>query len=482
MAKAGLSRRAFLVGTGGICLTLPMLEMTHGNAWAAGATGKTRRFVVVFSHGGSISCRSRKGGKESGTKNHHGLDLWAPESPGSVLVPGQEMAPLTEMANDLILLRGVDNMAGTLQQYGGGHGHANVTTLTCADVVKVDDKERPMGPSIDQVLAERLQLQSPSAFPSIDLTVKGHQYGTPFYRAAKEGVSSEADPKAAFERLFSGVNPSAEPDPALLLLRKRKQSVLDGVLEGFNLFRGKLGSTDKAIVDAHADHIRGIEQQLDALNQIGPACTLPDVSGSPKNLNEADLVTPLMVDLLIHSLRCGLTNVATLQIPDIITKWLPTPANVDLGHSLGHLARDVGPTGPAAHRYDDFVTEIVANRQWRMQMFDRLIRGLKETPEDGTHMLHNSIVLYTSEFSTASVHSVRDLPVLIAGNAGGQWKTGRHINYNKAAQSNPDTLSYDTDASMHNLFTSVLQSFGFEDDHFGNSAAYREGPLAELTA
>ena len=42
-------------------------------------------------------------------------------------------------------------------------------------------------------------------------------------------------------------------------------------------------------------------------------------------------------------------------------------------------------------------------------------------------------------------------------------------------------LSYnDTDASNHNVFTSVLHAFGFDDAHFGNDMAYKTGPLSEL--
>jgi hypothetical protein len=336
-----------------------------------------------------------------------------------------------------------------------------------------------MGPSLDQVLAERLNQDNPVAFPSIDLNVKGHQYGTPFYRAAKESVSSESDPQAAFDRLFDGVTPDSGPDPALIKIRERKQSVLDGVLDGFKLFRNELGAADKALVDAHADHIRGMEQQLTALGNVSAACTLPDMSATP-TANDAQNVAPLMVDIAVHALRCGLTNVATLQISDIITEWLATPTNVDLGHSLGHLARDIGPQGPAASRYDDWFQEATANRNWRMEVFKRLITGLRDTPEGDSNMLDNSIVMFTSEFGCASVHSVRDVPMLLAGKAGGQWQTGRHINYNKPAQSNPDTLSYDTDASTHNVFTTILQAFGYADTHFGNEAAYRKGPLAEL--
>ncbi len=475
------SRRAFLVGAGGLCVALPLLEATRGSAIAGPLPTQAKRFIVVFSHGGTISCRDRKGKKESGKGNHHGSDLWAPADPGSTLVVGEEMSPLVALSDELILLRGVDNMAGTRAPYGGGHRHSNVTAMTCADAHDAGEKSyTALGPSLDQVLASRLSQDNPTAFPSIDLSVYGHQYGTPFFSAAKQTVSSESSPQAAFDRLFKNVNPSSGPDPELLKIRAQKKSVLDGVLDGFTMFRKQVGTADQQLLDAHADHIRGMEKQLATLGEVTAACTLPDMSGAPNGNKDAEKVAPLMVDIIVHAMRCGLSNVATLQIADLITDWLPTPWGHNLGHSLGHAARDVGPTGPSKSRINDFFGEITPNRQWRMTMLARLLDGLKNTPEGTSNMLDNSVVLFTSEFSTASVHSVRDVPVLLAGKAGGRWQTGRHINYNKPAASDPNTLNYDTDASTHNVFTSILQAFGYDDAHFGNDAAYKKGPLSEL--
>ena len=50
-------RRAFLRGLGGTALALPLLEYTHGDAWAADGDA-TLRFLTVFSHGGTITDQS----------------------------------------------------------------------------------------------------------------------------------------------------------------------------------------------------------------------------------------------------------------------------------------------------------------------------------------------------------------------------------------------------------------------------------------
>src|SRR5690606_35072276 len=57
----GGGRRVFLKGVGGATLGLPLLEYTHGKAWAADEAF-AKRFVVVFAHGGETMCVHKDGG------------------------------------------------------------------------------------------------------------------------------------------------------------------------------------------------------------------------------------------------------------------------------------------------------------------------------------------------------------------------------------------------------------------------------------
>jgi hypothetical protein len=165
-----------------------------------------------------------------------------------------------------------------------------------------------------------------------------------------------------------------------------------------------------------------------------------------------------------------------LQISDFVTDWLPTPysrASYSLGHTLHHAGRDVGAEGANPTRREDWRAEMLTNRQWRMEVFGRILTGLRDTPEGDGNMLDNSIALYTSEFSYGAIHNPTDQPILLAGCAGGQWRTGRHLNYNLA--DTPD--EYETETSTHNVYTSILHAFGYEDDHFGSDDAAMRGPL-----
>jgi hypothetical protein len=477
-------RRAFLRGLGGAAVSLPLLEYTHGRAFAQDAAPK--RFLTVFEHGGTISNMYRGwphgdgGWRADGTEEGHGEDLWHPVGIGEALELGPIHQPLAPWTSKLMVLTGIDNRAGILQSgYGdGGHGTGNVTALTAADVEQVGsdvDDNTSLAASIDHVLAERLAALQPTRFNRIHLNVEGHQYGSPYFRAARERVYGEPDPRVAFESIFDGVTETGGPDPAFLHRQARRRSVLDGVLDGFERFRGRVSSSDLATIDAHLTHLRALEREIDSLDM--PAmCMPPGASGGAT----ADVIGPLHARIIVAALRCGLTNVANLEIADIITPWVGgTDWGYEIGHSLHHVARDLGPTGAMTSSYDQWFEEMLANRRWRMSLVAELLDGLDDPAflEGGRTLLDNSLLLATSEFSNGSVHVAYNMPILLAGSAGGHFRTGRHLDFDHA----PGAMEYASNESTHNLFTSILQAFGGEDDHFGSDHAVHRGPVPGLT-
>ena len=73
-------------------------------------------------------------------------------------------------------------------------------------------------------------------------------------------------------------------------------------------------------------------------------------------------------------------------------------------------------------------------------------------------------MLFTSDFGDGDDHYHWDLPMLVAGHAGGRWKPGRHISYPHRGGGGP---SNKTDMPMANLFVSVLQAFDLPATTFG---------------
>jgi hypothetical protein len=476
-------RRAFLRLAGGGILGLPLLEYTHGKAWAAGSTA--RRFLTVFEHGGTLTSQGHDGFHD-GTEGYLATDYWKPASMGENLQLGPIMQDLEAVKSKLLLLRGIDNMAASEQaQYGsGGHGISNVTALTAAnsDLASNQDDSQSLGPSIDQVMAERLAAKYAVKFPRIHLNISGHQYGSPYFAGPNQRVYGEDSPTNAFNTIFEGVT-GGEPDPAYEKLQARRRGVLQGVMSGYQSFRGVVSQSDMTKIDAHLDHLSDLHKELLATPVL---CDPPTGINADGNA-DGNIVGALHVKIILAALRCGLTNVANLEIADILTPWTPAGLKVDsgfgIGHSLGHYARDVGPTGANPELAQLWVEEMLDNRRWRMSLFKELAEGLDDPAfmEGGKTMLDNSLILWTSEFSEPASHVSAGALCLMAGSAGGYFKTGRHIDYNTFAAANPNTLQYNTNESTHNLFTSILQAFGETDGHFGSDHAKHQGPLPRLT-
>jgi hypothetical protein len=462
-------RRAFLRGLGGTAIALPLLEFTHEKVWAQ--TGVAKRFVTMFAHGGVITNQAAND-IHSGNGDESGTNLWKPADPGETLVLGTIHQPLQDYVDKLLVVRGIDNYATRMQaQYGTGeHGLNNSLALTVSDV---QGDESAGGPSIDFVVAEELGRANPTTFNRIHLWVNAHAYGSPYFISAGNRVNGEGDPQTAFDTIFSGVTASGAPSPEQVHLHATRRSILEGVINSFNEAKPVVGKRDLMTIEAHLDHLHELEAELQA-----PAvqCEPPtdDFSGA-----DTERTAHLHVKIILAALRCGLTNVANLEMGDVITPWTPTGhimTQASIGHALHKMQRSMGATGADRNRYDDWLAEVTDNHQWRMSIFEELLAGLDDPQfaEGDMTMLDNSIALYTSEFSEGANHCGSNMPFLLAGSAGGQWRTGRHLNF-------MDTSSgYRTDHSAHNLFTSILQACGSSANHFGNDDAVYEGPLPDL--
>ncbi|MCA9601079.1 MAG: DUF1552 domain-containing protein, partial [Myxococcales bacterium] len=468
---------------------LPLLELTHGDALGASG-GVLQNFVTVFSHGGTVIPRN-KNGSVIRPGEHIGVDLWSPAD-GAQLAPIHDPIVNAGLASKTLLLRGIDNMSDNRQApYGGGeHGWANQTALTCQTLqgTKGDDASDsgPLGPSFDFVLASRLQATAPVHLFVPATNYSGVEYGTPFYRAALQPSNGNSNPKKAFDQLFAAVSDSTGgtvmtgPDPALVKANLMRRSVLNGTMEGFNLLRARASERDRKILDAHFDHLRELEMEVDAFESAQgetrtvAACNKSEVQGSGTNTTNprSDLIGPLMAKIIAGAIRCGVTRVANLEVTNLLTDWLPgyVSCGAGEGHNLGHYARDCGPSGPLSSAGARWTTESLANKQWHLGLAVEIAKSLNEA-----ELLDETVILFTSEFSDASQHSAADLPVLLLG-GGNHFNTGRTINFNTKTGT-----QYATTASTHNLFTSLFQAFGQPDTHFGDNRLVAMGPLSGLT-
>jgi hypothetical protein len=502
MTLRNSGRRAFLRCAGGLALGLPFLEYTHEKAWAA-STGRGKRLVVVFNHGGETMC-IQKSGLRAGNPEIPSwdpvmptIDHWLPK-PGSTFGVAHEIFEGTDLASKLTVIRGIDNAAAKQGRYSGDHGLSNTTSLTaresgCDDggspagdkCAGGDEAETATGPSIDWVAAQRLQQLHGGPSNPLSLFVPGHYYGSGFFwgENGEQRTEGESNPRTAFNALFSGVT-SGEPDPDAVMRRELKVSMLNGLMDGYRRFSGKLGQADKHIVDAHLDHLSSLEREISGV-ELTAQCVVPAEPADERDGGGQELLAPLQAQLIVAALRCGAVNVANLQIADILTPWAPSglqlESGYDIGHSLGHWVSDLGNPD----NVPKWELEMKENREWRMGLVKIIADGLNSPDflEGGVPMLDNSLIFYSNEFSTGGIHCSTDGPYMLIGSAGGYLKTGSFIELHSERLKNPGSLDAGSTASTNDLYVTLLNALGASDTEFGDMQfAYRGGPISELLA
>lgn len=96
-----------------------------------------------------------------------------------------------------------------------------------------------------------------------------------------------------------------------------------------------------------------------------------------------------------------------------------------------------------------------------MKARGEFLKKLKQTREQDGSLLDHSMILFGSNFGTASNHSTKNLPFLLSG---GGFNYGKHLALNPAE---PPPVS--------NLYASMLQHLGIETDKFGTSSGTLSG-------
>jgi hypothetical protein len=167
--------------------------------------------------------------------------------------------------------------------------------------------------------------------------------------------------------------------------------------------------------------------------------------------NASDLIgrTRLLFDLTHLALETDSTRLVTIMLAG--STYVPPIQGVNLGHhDLSHHGKD-----PA--KLDQLkIVEIET-----MKTIRDLLTKLKQTTEDGGTLLDSTMVYLGSNLGDGSSHSVKNLPVLLAG---GGFRHGQHLAFDP---NSPPPLC--------NLYVSMLQRLGLETDHFGTSTGTLTG-------
>lgn len=299
--------------------------------------------------------------------------------------------------------------------------------------------------SLDQFAAAHIGDRT--RFPS--LTLSGEGAGLSWTRTGAL-VPADVSPARVFVRLF--LDDSAEELRAQLRRLEDSRSILDDVRGQADSLRSDLGSDDRDKLDEYLTSVRELEQRL-VKDEAWSKSPKPKVAVEPPQdiPNAADLIgrTRLLFDLTHLALQTDSTRLVTIMLSG--STDVPPIQGVNLGHhDLSHHGKDPG-------KLDQLKTVELET----MKTVRDLLARLKQSTEGDGNLLDRTIVFLGSNLGDGSSHSVKNLPVLVAG---GGFQHGQHLPFDPQ---NPPPLC--------NLYVSMLQRLGIETDKFASSTGTLTG-------
>ncbi len=446
----GLKRRQFLRGLGA-CLALPGLEsLTPRGLLAAPPvasvattiTGAPLRTAFVYFPNGAIPA------------------AWWPAAAADANAQSYSMSrtlkPLEKHRESIQIMKGLDNLSADGGADGGGdHARGNGTFLTGVRLKK-SASDIQAGVSIDQVIAK--SVGDATRLASLELTCDSsrqtsgcdsgyscaYQYNIS-WSSPTTPMSPESNPRSIFERLFGSGDPGQRSEN-LIRRRNEQKSVLDFVLEDARTMQRRLGGSDRAKLDQYLYGIREIEKRIEKAERFGttvdPSMATP--SGVPQSYEQ---YVQLTFDLLFLAFQTDSTRVASMLLAhDGSNRSFDQIGIVEGHHDLTHHQNK-----------EDRIKKVEEIDHWYVKMFSGFLDKLASAQDaDGKSLLYNSMIVYGSGNADGNRHTHADLPIVLAGNAGGALTPGRFIDH----KSKPLT----------NLYLSLADRMGVEGvARFGDS-------------
>jgi hypothetical protein len=444
VTRKHLARRTFLKGMGAV-VALPVLDaMTPAFAAPRQAARPVRLAFTYVPNGVTMAD-------------------WTPKAAGAAFEFTRVLKPLERFREDTLVLSGLAHRNGyALGDGPGDHARAGASYLTGVHPRKTAGADIQNGISVDQVAAQHLGTQT--RFASLELgcddsrTVGNCDSGyscaytnSLAWRGPSTPMPPETNPRLVFERLFGDIDTSLSPEARERRLRHRR-SILDLVAARTTELSADLGASDRRKLDEYLTSIREIERRIERAEQdmTGLTPTIDKPTGIP--VLYQDYVN-LMFDLQLIAFQADQTRIVTMMMGrEGSMRTYPEIGIPDPHHPLTH------------HRGNaEWIEKVTQVNTLHMQLFAGFVEKLKNTPDGDGSLLDHSMIVYGSGLADGNRHTHEDLPVLLVGRGGG-FRLGQHIVYPK-------------DTPMTNLFLTLLDRLGVQEEKLGDST----GRIEHLT-
>ncbi len=402
--QAPLSRRHFLRGTS-IALAVPTFESLS----SASTTSEPnpRRLVCIGNHLGFYPGN------------------FFPESSGKDYRPTSTLKPLELHRNDLTVFSHLDH------QLNGGHKAVQgfLTGIKKEEASGFPTKNM----SLDQAAAEHVG--NATRFPSI---TTGITNGTDMcWTRSGVHIPPVNNPAKLFQGLF--IQASTNSRKAQQTRLNYRASILDALRESASALNRTLNTTDQNKLDQYLTSVREVERQLQMSNQWinRPKPEAPIQEILDEERQQIDEVG-LFYELMALALQTDSTRVTTLETG---LGFRTSELDLESYHALSHHGKA-----------EDRIDQLQVVESFLTGKLSNFISRLKEAG-----ILDQTLIVFGSGMSDGSIHSNRDLPILLAG--GGLEHQGHIICPEEPHKRVP----------LCNLWLSVLNWFGADAERFGRS-------------
>jgi hypothetical protein len=427
--REAVSRRRFLQGAG-VVMSLPFLEaMIPRTARAASS---------------STLASNAAPRRMFGICNNLGLlpDQFFPTGTGRDYVASSYLKLLEAHRNDFTVISGVSH-----PNVDGGHP-ADISFLTAAPHPASSSFRNTI--SLDQYIAERIGTLT--RFPSITLAVNGAARSLSW---TGTGVAIPPEERASevFNQLFLQGTP--EQVEAQVHRLDTGRSILDAVATQAKELQHDVGARDRNRLEQYFTSVRDLENRLQESREWErrpkPVVSYAVPAGLTAPTQYMDKVKA-MYDLARLAFETDSTRSITLMLNSVATPviTLRGATITDSYHNLSHHGKS-----------EDKLAQLKVLDEWHMKLLANLFSDLKSVEEGGESLLDRTMILYGSNLGDANAHSTTNLPTLFAG---GGFHHGQHLAFDRA-QNYP----------LPNLFVSMLQRMGLEDEKFASSTGSMRG-------
>ncbi|WP_395744666.1 DUF1552 domain-containing protein [Prosthecobacter sp.] len=408
---SGVSRRTFLRAAG-VSIALPFFESLAG---AKAATASPKRMVAIC----------------TGLGMHP--QSFFPKDFGAGCALSPVLQPLAALRDDFTVISHMDH-PGIYTKHGG--------TKSILSGVDPTHSAAGQNTSVDQVAARHVGYQT--RFPSVHISLGSAE--SPSWTPSGIKVREETSPFDLFEKLF--VDGSAAEKKAIKAKLDQERSVLDLVREQAKRLGQNINAPDRQKLEEYLTAIREAEERIQGIRRWEdaprPKVDFDDDVHAHSGFDYATL-SPLMFDLLFLAIQTDTSRVFTagwgahnhvIELDGVSTGY----------HTLSHHGQ-----------LPERVRQLQIIETFYVAQMARFVEKLKSARTEHGTLLSDTMVFFGSGLSDASVHSNRDLPIILAG---GGFKHGVHVDaMRKTGSQTP----------LNNLFTTMLQNFGVEIDRFNGA-------------